>query len=138
MEYQPVETGIINLLILDSGVDELVDDRVYPVFIPQGDTAPAITVARVGTQRDPETLESDSVPLARIEIRCISGSYQEAAEIARAVRLALEDVPSMLGEHSVMMARIQDEKDEFEMETAESGGSGFFHRVLVYAVEYYE
>jgi hypothetical protein len=138
MAYKPIESGVIAILLADSAVAAICGDRVFPVIVPQGEARPAVTVARVVTDREPETIESDRVPAATLEIRGIASSYQVAASVAKACREALQVLPSTLGDHDVMLVQCSDELDQFEADTAESGGFGFYHRVLKYVVEYYE
>lgn len=138
MAYKPIESGVISILLNDTDVAALVSNRVFPVVVPQGQARPAITVARTATDRDPESLETDHIARATIEIRGIAGGYQLAAEVAKQCRIALQEQQSTLGDHNIVFVAIDDESDEFELDTSEAMGKGFYHRVLKYTVEYFE
>lgn len=73
-------------LTADSAVSTLVDDRVYPLHLPQSPTLPALTyqvISRVPTEANTEIFE------VRIQFDCWSSNYDQAQTLAVAIKRSL-------------------------------------------------
>lgn len=73
----------------DAAVDALIDERVYPLVIPQDATRPAIAYQQISGpvtySHSGPTLES-----VRFQLTLEGRTYGEAVQLATAVRSALE------------------------------------------------
>lgn len=101
-----IEQDLIDVLDGDSAVTEFVDDRIYPMTMPQGYALPAIVYSRVSTT--PVTsLDGDTgVDSVRFEISCYAKTLLEAKQLATAVRAAIN--ASELKSIPVMWIDMQD------------------------------
>jgi hypothetical protein len=87
-----IEQVLYKLLTDDSTVSGLVGTRIYPQFVPQGASMPAITYQQISGIRD--FTHSGPVDLAslRFQVNCWSLNYTQARALADAVRTALNGV----------------------------------------------
>lgn len=124
------EEALFQQLVDASGAPEWVGDRVYPVEVPQYDVSrpsyPCI-VYRLANRPGSYTLDgAHNMVESTVEISCLSANYIEAHQIARAVRLSLDNVGSndplaqlevnLLGAQRIAETEI---KEEDPLETVE-------------------
>lgn len=88
-----IEADVRTYLLADATVAALIDERVYPVSLPQTAVLPAVTYQRVfGTEgithQGPSGLER-----TRIQFDCWATTYAEATALAEAVTDALRVYP---------------------------------------------
>jgi hypothetical protein len=89
-----MEELIRALLLADSGVSGLVDDRVNFGAYPQGDPFPGIVLNAI-SDVDDFTLQGPSgVPEFRVQVDCYAVSYGAAKELSRAVKSLLNGYQS--------------------------------------------
>jgi len=84
-----IEAGLWSLLVNDAEVALEVDDRVYPVVLPQPPTYPAVTYRRI----------SQNIPLAhdgpvafsadRFQVDCYAEEIADLVSVVAAVRTCL-------------------------------------------------
>jgi hypothetical protein len=90
-----IEEALYKVLTEDAGVSELVADRIYPGFLAQTVTYPAIAYRLVNRSRVDQLTDRRSTGLAQSRFRffCTAQGpdrYAEAKRLEDAVRLALE------------------------------------------------
>jgi len=83
------ETRLYAKLAATTAVTDLVSTRIYPVQRYQSSALPAITFARVGTDRPGCSTGSVNVAWARMQINSIASTYPGAKALAAAVQTAL-------------------------------------------------
>jgi len=85
-----MEQAIVDILENDANVSAVVDDRIFPIFIPQEKKLPAITYERIDT--DPMDTKSGAstldVPLLDIDLW--GKDFKVLKDLAKDVRNALE------------------------------------------------
>ena len=84
-----IEKALVNLLNTDTDVNAKVGSRIFPVFVPNGQSLPAITYQEVSGVRDNVMVGASGLVQARYQINCWTKTYREARELADLVRIAL-------------------------------------------------
>lgn len=71
---------------LESSVElkDIVDDKIFPVYIPQEDPAPAIAFNAISKPRK-ESKSGADMSNNDVEIICLSKTYEQAANMARII-----------------------------------------------------
>lgn len=108
-------------LLADGATAALVGTRVYPTYLPQAPTYPAITYQRVSN-----TGQSGSTSLrqTRWQINCWAATYVSVQSLATAVKSAMEEWTNGSQMPLVKMARVVNELDDYEPEID-------VHRVII-------
>jgi len=106
-----IEAAVIAHLLADAGVEALVEDRVFPVSLPQGARLPSVVVARV----DGAPLLADDGPSGlsnpRLQIDCWGSSYASAKALARAVTSSLNAYSGDMAGLDVPHVELEAERD---------------------------
>lgn len=92
-----LETSLIQYLLSASAVAALVDDRIYPIVMPQTTDAdeviyPAITIQLISDVEEFSQSGPSNLARAIVQINSIGELYLEAKELAAAVRDALNGI----------------------------------------------
>jgi len=109
------EEGLFFYLDNYAGLSMEVDDRIYPLLLPQGATLPAVVFHRISTPRLHE-LERSFLPQGRFQFDCWAETFQGAKAVQEQVRLALDLYSGPMGEYTVEVAIVEDERDDYEPE----------------------
>lgn len=64
----------------------IVDEKIFPVYIPQEDPAPAVAFNAV-SQPKKESRSGSDMSDNTVEILCLSKTYQQAADMGRIIEL---------------------------------------------------
>lgn len=93
----------------------LVGTRLYPVAADQGTDMPYVTYHRtaLATEYTKDGWESDTVS---VSFRIVAGGYLPAAEIAEAVRAALENARGSYGDAKVSEAEVVNSVDAYDLD----------------------
>lgn len=87
-----LEEVLSTYLLADEGVAAMVEDRVYPVKVPEGAKLPCLSWRRVATTRqythDPYEA-TDAWVTARVQFSCWGVTPLDAIKVGEAVMLAL-------------------------------------------------
>ena len=110
------EEGLFYYLDNYAGLSMEVDDRIYPLLLPQEPTLPAVVFHRISTPRLHE-LENSLLPQGRFQFDCWAETFQRAKAVQEQVRLALDLYSGPMGEYTVEVAIVEDERDDYEPET---------------------
>jgi hypothetical protein len=99
----------------------LVGTRIYPVFLPQNPTYPALTYQRISN-----TAQSGSTALrqSRWQVNCYASTYIGAQALAAAVKAELEEWTDTDQTPMVKMCQVVNEIDDYDDEVD-------VHRVIV-------
>lgn len=90
----------------------LIGTRLYPVAADQGTAMPYVTYHRtaLATEYTKDGRASDTVS---VSFRIVAGGYLPAAEIAEAIRDALENVRGLYGDTEVSEAEVVNSVDAY-------------------------
>lgn len=126
----PFEEGLFEYLDNHAGLSREVDSRIYPLLLPQRAEMPAVTYQRVSTPRLHE-FEASFFPHPRFQFNCWAGSFPRARDVAEQVVAALDIYSGAMGDYTVEVSIVEDERDIYEPVTK-------LWRSLVEAVIWYE
>lgn len=84
-----IEIALVSLLTNDADVNAKVGSRIFPIFVPAGQTLPAITYQEISGVRDSVMKGSTGLVSARYQINCWTKKHRAARELADLVRIAL-------------------------------------------------
>jgi len=123
-----IEEAVFKLLRLDAGIAAIVSGRIYPVTVPQKETAarsyPAVVYSLTTREREQSHDGPTGLVNSDFEIDAISADYFEAKRLANAVRLCLDGKAAELQTHyaeaGVKGVFLDDEKDDFWYDEIES------------------
>lgn len=110
------EIGLRAELAADATVAALVGARIYPEFMPENVTYPAITYRRVSTVRFNKMSGPDDLTQVRIQVDCWDDSYADVQTLAAAVINALDGVKTTLGAQVVSHCYLDSRQDLSEMD----------------------
>lgn len=91
-----IESDLRTYLIEHEDLEDTIDTRVYPMFLPQNPTLPAITYQRVSGERDRSLTGLNSLSHPRIQFDCWAETYAEAKTLGEEVISALNDYPGVV------------------------------------------
>jgi len=110
------EEGLFHYLDNYAGLSEEIDDRLYPMVLPQKVTLPAVTYMRVSTPRN-LAFERSFIPYPRFQFDCWAESYERAKDVAAQIVAALDIYGGTMGDYTVQVSIIEDERDFYEPAT---------------------
>lgn len=108
----------------DSGVSSLVDERMYPVMLPQNVTYPALSYNQVSGVRIYDLCGPTGRVKPRISINSWATTYAEVRSLADAVRQAIEGFTGTMGDSPgtpISDVKLDNEVDLFEDEAGTIG-----------------
>lgn len=110
-----IENALVSILEDDAGIGAIAGDRIYPVILPQNPTAPCITYARDGTQRDVtfDEGQTDFVG-STFQIDAWGESYSDARTLGAAIQTALQNYSGTVDGIVIQTARITADVDIYE------------------------
>lgn len=137
-----IGTELKKYLAANAGVAALVGSRIFPVALPQGYKAsqgPALTY-RVLTRASGHLINGiDGVCRARIEFSAFSDEYEEAEQIADAVRNSgLPGFVGFMGDKQIESVQISDGGDTYDESPSDGGQTHRYVTVFDYLVTYQE
>lgn len=110
-----IETALVSMLTSDADVNAKVGSRIFPVFVPKGQTLPAITYQEISGIRDSHMKGSSGLVQARYQINCWTKTYRAARELADLVRIALapenDNYPDTIEGVSIQAIMLLNEND---------------------------
>jgi len=110
-----IEKALVKLLITDADVNAKVGSKIYPVFVPKGQSLPAITYQEVSGFRDAVMDGASGLVQARYQINCWTKTYGAARELANLVRIALspqnDDYPKTVEGTEIQAIMLLNEND---------------------------
>jgi len=117
-------------LITVTAITDLVNQRIYPVILPQNSPMPAITYQQL-VEIQTHTMGSDSGPGRDIyDIHCWADKYDDVQSLADAASTALKDKTGTMGSHTLQRILQEDRADIYDSITET------YHIVLEYTINY--
>ncbi len=107
------EAVLRSALVANSAVTNLVGTRIYPLVAPASAAMPFVTWRRMGIQRQ-QTLGSPmGTPKLTLEYAIYGSTYDQAREVADAMRLVLDGYGGTSNNTEVKQASLENESDDF-------------------------
>jgi hypothetical protein len=126
---------LIHELVADSGVTNLVDDRVYGGAVPKGAELPFIWLQRRMVTGS-GALEGEGEPLSEsFDVEAVSDDSREAIEISDAVRAWAKswcDARScVMGDHTYTWVEVVDASEGYVVRNVDAGENLYFSNLDV-------
>lgn len=113
MSLKSPEAVLRTALVGDAAVNALVGTRIYPVLAPASALLPYVTWRRSGIERE-QTLGSPmGMPRVSVEYSIYGTTYEEARQLADAMRVVLDGYGGTSDNTEVKQASLEDESDDF-------------------------
>lgn len=107
------EKVIRSQLIGDSTLSPFIGSRVYPMVAPQSAELPWICFRRSGISREQTMGSPMGTPTVSLELQVFAGTYEDAREIANAVRLVLDGFSGSQDNVNIQQTSLESESDDF-------------------------
>lgn len=117
-----LESAMIAHLLGYAGLAALIDNRAFPLVIPQTvTTLPCVTIQRISTPREYTLGGTATVVNARMQVDCWGKSYASAKDTAAQVLAALNQRTGQIGAglrtFDVLASLADSEADSYEADT---------------------
>lgn len=106
-----IEQALYQILTDDAGVAAIISSRVFPVFIPQGATLPAVTYTQIKGNRIHTIPEPDDMVRSSFKISCWATTYSAAESLSSAVADALDNYTGTVGNVVIQAAHFDTDLD---------------------------
>ena len=127
-----LEAAIYSILSTDLDIIALVGTRIYPLVLPQDATLPAITYARVSTERESAFVTDPGLSTARIQVDIWGISALSVMAVSEEVRSALHRYRGTIASVQIDESHIDNEILMYEPETE------IYHIVLDFMILHLE
>lgn len=107
------EAVLRSALIANATVAGLMGDRVYPVVAPASAALPFVTWRRVAIRRQQTLGAPMGMPVTSVEYSIYGGTYEQAREVADAMRLVLDGYGGTVNNTEVKQTSLEQESDDF-------------------------
>lgn len=111
-----IEQALVAHLLADTNITAIIEDRLFPLAIPQGEDVPAIVYQRISSPRT-LTLTGESAPNPRIQLSCYARSFGQAKQMAIQLYNFLDYFRGKLGNKTKTAILMADSRDDYEPET---------------------
>lgn len=127
-----LEAAIYSILSADLDIITLIGTRIYPLILPQDAILPAITYARVSTERESAFVTDPGLSTARIQVDIWATSALNGMAISEKVRVALHRYRGTITSVTIEESHIDNEILMYEPETE------IYHIVLDFSILHQE
>lgn len=127
-----LEAAIYSILSTNIDVIALVSTRIYPLLLPQDAPLPAITYARVSTERESAFVTDPGLSTARIQVDIWATSALNAMAVSEKVRSALHRYRGTIASVTIEESHIDNEIAMYEPDTE------IYHMVLDFLILHLE
>ena len=127
-----LEAAIYSILSADLGLTALVSTRIYLLFLSQNATLPALTYARISTERESAFVSDPGLSTARIQVDVWADTVVSVQNVAEEVRGALHRYRGTIVTVVIEESHIENEVMMYEPETE------IYHIVLDFMVLHLE
>lgn len=100
-------------LVGSAAVTALVGSRIYPVMGPATASLPLVTWRRAGISRSHTLAAPMGVPQVSVEYQIYAATYENARDIADAIRLVLDGYGGTVDNTTIRQTSLENEVDEF-------------------------
>lgn len=113
MSLKSPEAVLRSALVGTAAVTSLVGTRIYPVLAPATAALPFVTWRRSGIERAQTLGGPMGMPRVSIEYSIYGTTYEQAREVADAMRLVLDGYGGTSNNTEVKQTSLEDESDDF-------------------------
>lgn len=113
MPLKSPEAVLRSALTASTAVTTLIGSRIYPVLAPASAALPLVTWRRSGIQREQTLGGPMGLPRVTVEYSIYGTTYENAREIADAMRLVLDGYGGVEGTTQVNQTSLENESDDF-------------------------
>jgi hypothetical protein len=113
MSLKSPEAVLRTALVGTTAVTSLVSSRIYPVLAPASASLPFVTWRRSGIQREQTLGRPMGMPRVSVEYSIYGTTYEEARQVADAMRLVLDGYGGTSNNTEVKQTSLEDESDDF-------------------------
>lgn len=130
-------THLYNILTDTSSLTAIVDDRIFPIHLPQSATLPAITFQQISSTHDYHIAGAAGVTTARVQIDCWANSPTEACDAGEAIRQTLQGTSGMWDTTEVLFVQLDSCQDMAEP-PQDGSDQWIYRRSSDYLIKYRE
>lgn len=109
-----IEEDFVKYLGDDPEVSGIVADRIEPLTRDPNTPLPAIVYQVIDTPREESHAGPSGLAHPRIQLGCISKSYMEAKEIAKAIRFSVDGFRGSMNGRTIFRAKVDGEQDDHD------------------------
>lgn len=113
MSLKSPEAVLRTALVGTTAVTSLVSSRIYPVLAPASASLPFVTWRRSSIQREQTLGRPMGMPRVSVEYSIYGTTYEEARQVADAMRLVLDGYGGTSNNTEVKQTSLEDESDDF-------------------------
>jgi hypothetical protein len=113
MPLKSPEAVLRSALTSNAAVSALIGSRIYPVLAPASASLPLVTWRRSGIERQQTLGAPMGMPRVSVEFSIYGTTYENAREIADAMRVVLDGYGGSQGTTTVNQTSLEDESDDF-------------------------
>jgi hypothetical protein len=113
MSLKSPEAVLRTALVSTTAVTSLVSSRIYPVLAPASAALPFVTWRRSGIEREQTLGGPMGMPRVSVEYSIYGTTYEEARQVADAMRRVLDGYGGTSDNTEVKQASLEDESDDF-------------------------
>lgn len=113
MALKSPEAVLRSALTGSTAVTSLISSRIYPVLAPASASLPLVTWRRAAIQREQTLSAPSGMPRVTVEYAVYGTTYENAREIADAMRSVLDGYGGTSGTVTVNQTSLENEVDDF-------------------------
>ena len=113
MSLKSPEAVLRSAMVGTTAVTSLVSLRIYPVLAPASAALPFVTWRRSGIDREQTLGGPMGMPRVSVEYSIYGTTYEEARQVADAMRRVLDGYGGTSDNTEVKQASLEDESDDF-------------------------
>jgi len=87
-----INQALYELLLGDEDIKELVDDRIYPVLLPEDCPLPALVYTPINASYDSALQGDTGFAKQTIQVMCHANTFKKVRELSRLVKTKLQDI----------------------------------------------
>ncbi len=130
-----IEHALRNRIRSTTAVTDIVAARVFPIYVPKGQSLPAIVYELISTDPVESNDGHSALTYARFTVECLSKSYSEVKDLAEKVRLAVDGYSGTEASVAISSTRHMGSSDDWTT-PADAGEKGTHHVVLDFRLGY--
>lgn len=109
------EAFLFGRLTSQTAVSQYIGTRVYPLLAPQGTPLPLIVYQRTGVERERSLTGNVGNPVVTLQLTTYGTSYFSVKQIARSVRLAVDNWTGTTAGVTIQRTTLVTEADGVDM-----------------------
>ena len=130
-----VEHALRNLIRSTTAVTDIVATRVFPAYVPKGQSLPAVVYELLTSDPIDSNDGHGGLTYSRFSVECMSNSYSEVKDLAEKVRLAVTGYSGTEASVVISSLRHMSSSDDFSP-PADAGERGTHSVVLDFRIGY--